>query len=130
MLVEPYNDLVRARFAKPQHAGELKDRYDSIYTAEVAESADGARLRLAVGIGNESIAAMRFLAWGCPFLIAAAESLCADKDNRPLATLPEFDQNELVQQLSVPDAKFGRILLLEDALRSLAAQINANEKQD
>lgn len=126
MAFDPYNELVRACFANPAHAGELQEEYDSACVAEVAESETGARLVLAIGIRNTSIAAMRFLAWGCPYLIAAAETLCADKENRPVDALSGFDQNELVQRLSVPDAKFGRILLLEDALASLVAQINAN----
>lgn len=130
MLVERYNELVRACFANPEHAGELKGGYDAACTTDVSESESGARLLLAVGVRNSAIAEMRFLAWGCPYLIAAAETLCTDKENTPVATLPLFDQNELKRRLSVPDTRIGRILLLEDALSSLAAQLNANEEQD
>ncbi|MGI9204154.1 MAG: iron-sulfur cluster assembly scaffold protein [Woeseiaceae bacterium] len=128
--MEPYNELVRACFANPDHAGGLQGRYDATGTAEVAESDSGARLLLAVGIRQKIIAEMRFLAWGCPHLIAAAETVCADKENQAVATLAAFDKNELVRQLSVPGEKFGRILLLEDALLSLDKQLNANDEQD
>jgi len=126
----PYNELVRACFANPAHAGDLQGRYDSVFTAGVSESENGARLLLQVGIRDKTIAEMRFRAWGCPYLIAAAETVCADKENMPIATLRVFPQNELVQRLSVPDEKLGRLLLLEDAVLSLAAQLNVNAEQD
>lgn len=130
MSSEPYNELVRACFAKPNHAGDLQHRYALVCNAEAAESDNGVRLSLAVGVHAGMIAEMRFRAWACPYLIAAAETLCADKENQPVATLQEFDQNELMRRLSVPGAKTGRILLLEDALLSLAAQLNAEDEQD
>lgn len=130
MPFEPYNELVRACFANPDHAGDLQGRYDAVRTAEVTESENGARLLLAVGVRDETIAEMRFRVWGCPYLIAAAETVCADKENIPVAALRAFPQNELVQRLSVPDEKLGRMLLLEDALLSLAAQLNVNVEQD
>ena len=127
---EPYNALVRACFAKPDHAGDLQHRYALAYSAAAAESDNGVRLTLAVGIHEGMIAEMRFRAWACPYLIAAAEVLCADKENKPVATLQRFDQNELMRKLSVPGVKTGSILLLEDALISLAAQVNANQERD
>ncbi|MGI9261487.1 MAG: iron-sulfur cluster assembly scaffold protein [Woeseiaceae bacterium] len=130
MPIEPYNELVRACFAHPDHAGDLQGRYDSVCSAEVTESENGARLLLQVGIRDKKIAEMRFRVWGCPYLIAAAETVCADKENMPIATLQVFAQNELMQRLSVPDEKLGRMLLLEDALLTLAAQINVNIEQD
>lgn len=125
MSFEPYNELVRACFANPEHAGDLQHRYASVCTAEVAESENGARLLLIVGVQGQIIAEMRFRAWACPHLIAAAESVCVDKENGPVSTLREFDQNELMLRLSVPGEKIGKILLLEDALLSLAAQLKA-----
>jgi len=126
----PYNELVRACFANPDHAGDLQGRYDSVCSAEVAESGNGARLLLQVGVRARTIAEMRFRVWGCPYLIAAAETVCTDKENMPIASLPVFPQNELVQRLSVPDEKLGRMLLLEDALLSLAAQLKLDVEQD
>jgi NifU-like protein involved in Fe-S cluster formation len=130
MSSEPYNERVRACFAKPDHAGGLQHRYALVGNAEAAESDNGVRLSLEAGIHEGIIAEMRFRAWACPYLIAAAETLCADKENQPVASLQEFDQNELMRRLSVPVAKTGRILLLEDALLSLAAALQANEEQD
>lgn len=134
MSFEPYNKVVRACFAKPDHAGDLQQGYAETYITEIAESENGARLSLAVGVQQEKIAEMRFRAWACPYLIAAAETLCADKENRPIGELLEFDQNEIMRRLSVPDEKISRILLLEDALllfeRQLGRQRQENDTQD
>jgi NifU-like protein involved in Fe-S cluster formation len=117
---EPYNKEVRTRFAKPIHAGDVQGEYDAIIEAE--ESASGASVRLAVGIDGGRIAAMRFRAWGCPHLIAAADALCAEAAGRSPADLAGWTCGPLAERLAVPRTKIGRLFLLEDALQSIVAQ--------
>ena len=69
---------------------------------------------------------MRFLAWGCPHVIAAAESVCAGYEGRAVTDLETFDVAELMQSLSVPVEKSGRIIVIEDAVRSLGATLRGN----
>jgi NifU-like protein involved in Fe-S cluster formation len=121
-VTEPYNETVRALFENPGHAGDLKGTYAEVVTAEAAESERGARIVLFAGIADGMIAQMRFRAWGCPHLIAAAEMLCCDLENGPVSGLSTFDRNAIMSKLSVPLEKTGKMLLLEDTLESLWAE--------
>ena len=119
---EPYNETVRGCFENPAHAGDLRGDYAQVLSSERAESHHGARIVLFAGITDGMIAEMRFRAWACPHLIAAAELLCRDRENGPVSGLSLFHAKELMAQLSVPAEKTGKILLLEDALKSLWEQ--------
>lgn len=121
-LGEPYNDIVRACFENPDHAGDLQCDYRQSLVADVSESDRGARIVLSIGITDGTIAEMRFRARACPHLIAASETLCSERENGPVGALREFDKNALMKQLSVPVEKTGKLLLLEDALKSLWEQ--------
>ena len=70
---------------------------------------------------------MAFRAYGCPHLIAAAEAACAELEGRDAVELLEFPASDLMQSLSVPVEKTGRILVLEDAIRSLGRVITETE---
>jgi NifU-like protein involved in Fe-S cluster formation len=119
---EPYNETVREYFQHPVHAGDLSHDHPQILDAEVAESTRGARITLSAGIEDGMIREMRYRVWGCPHLIAATEWLCERRESKPVASLGDFPLQEIMRQLSVPVDKTGRILLLEDALKSLKAQ--------
>jgi len=117
MSTEPYSAAVRARFNNPEHAGVLE--------AAVSASLDdqGVRVQLFADLEAGNIAALRFKAWGCPHVIAAAEALCAEFEGRPIADLDAFSAAALMQSLSIPVEKTGRILVIEDAVRSLGKQL-------
>ena len=119
---DPYNAEVRAYFENPVHAGDLQGEYATMLVADVSESEKGARVVLSAGIDDGMIAEIRFRAWGCPHLIAAAELVCREKENGPADDLDDFSPNGIMQRLSVPGEKIGRIFLLEDALKSIARQ--------
>jgi NifU-like protein involved in Fe-S cluster formation len=122
LLPDPYNETVRACFHSAAHAGELSRDYPQRCASAVAESAQGARIALAAGIDAGIVREMRFRVWGCPHLIAAAEWLCGQLESGPAAAMENFPLQEIMRQLSVPVEKTGRILLLEDALKSLTRQ--------
>ncbi len=121
LLSEPYNETVREYFHDVAHAGDLSRDYPQILDSAAAESGQGARIALSVGIEDGLVREMRFRVWGCPHLIAAAEWLCEQRLSGPLAALEDFPLQEIMRQLSVPVEKTSRILLLEDALKSLVA---------
>ena len=79
----------------------------------------GVRVRLSAKAKAGTIEAMRFRAWGCPHLIAAAEWLCSYYEGRPLTALEEFPRAPIMENLAIPTEKTGRILVLEDTVRSL-----------
>lgn len=110
---DPYSPAVRDCFANTGHAGDL----DGAVRVEI--DGQGIRLRLAGTHEDGQILALRFRAWGCPHLIAACESFCADYEGQPVAGLGAFEAANIMRKLSVPVEKTGRILVLEDAVRSL-----------
>ena len=111
---DPYNAEVRRLFATTAHAGELADG--------VAASAqtDTVRIRLSATVVDERLLKLRFLAWGCPHVIAACEAFCECYEGSALTDMEAFEVNEIMQTLAVPVEKTGRILVLEDAARALA----------
>ena len=120
MTVDLYNERVRALFDAPQHAGVL----DGAATVNVSDQ--GLRVQFCADIGDGSITAMRFRAWGCPHVIAVAESVCAGFEGRVASDLEEFVAADLMQSLAVPAEKSGRIIVIEDAVRSLGALLRGN----
>jgi len=120
MIGDPYSERVRALFDVPAHAGVLEG------APMVTIDDQGVRVQLSADIGDGSITAMRFLVWGCPHVIAMAESVCAGCEGRAVADLEKFVVAELMQSLAVPAEKSGRIIVIEDAVRSLGATLRGN----
>ncbi len=123
MTTEPYSDRVRQLFARPDHAGDLEKPHARVQIEE-----QGVRLALAVECNGEDIMRLGFLAWGCPHLLAAAEAFCREFEGRPVRALQTFSAAEIMQTLPVPREKLGRILVLEDAVRSLGQRVRAGSK--
>ena len=87
-------------------------------------SETGPRLELSAGIDDGKIAEIRFRAWGCPYLIAAAEWACERLEGRSIEALETISANDLAAALSVPVAKTGVVLLVEDAIAALNDEDN------
>lgn len=115
MTPDPYSERVRGLFANPAHAG----RVGSGLEAYVEEQ--GVRVELTARLEDGILGELRFRARGCPHLLAAAEAFCADYEGRRLSELEAFHAVEIMRTLPVPREKMGRILVLEDAVRSLGA---------
>ncbi len=117
MSADPYSARVRALFADPAHAGQLAN------AVGVLVEDQGVRMAFSAQLAAGRIDTLRFQAWGCPHVIAAAEAFCADYEGRSTAELLDFSTSDLMQSLSVPVEKTGRILVIEDAVRSLAQEL-------
>ena len=118
MTSDPYSARVRELFAGPEHAGDLENPDRRVQINE-----QGVRVALAAAIEGDIITALRFRAWGCPHLLAAAEAFCRAFEGGPASALPAFSAAEIMQTLAVPREKLGRILVLEDAVRSLGQSV-------
>jgi NifU-like protein involved in Fe-S cluster formation len=125
---DPYNPLVRDCFENPAHAGDLPRGYADIRQADVTDPGSGARLQLFAGIEHGRISALRFRAWGCPHLLAAAELYCREHEGRELAAPGDVDVTGMLGRLSTPVAKTGRLLLIEDAACALAASAGKRDE--
>jgi nitrogen fixation NifU-like protein len=113
MSADPYSAKVRELFAAPAHAGDIADG-EAVYVAD-----QDVRLRLSAQAEGGKIAALRFRAWGCPHVIAAAEAVCSALEGLPVTDLENYMAADVMQKLAVPAEKTGRILVIEDAVRSL-----------
>ena len=127
MTCDPYSARVRELFAGPDHAGDLEKADLRVQIEE-----QGVRIGLAADIDGDIISGLRFRAWGCPHLIAAAEAFCRAFEGRPVSALQAFSAAEIMQTLPVPREKLGRILVLEDAVRSLgqSARVSPDSGKD
>ena len=127
-----YPAPIRQLFREHRHGGIPAGAAEDVYVGHAGSVAAGAEIRLAArldeGTGEERaktlLASLRFEAFGCPYLIAAAESLCRQYEGQPVSALADFEPAALIESLSLPVAKIGRILLLEDALRNLVIDLS------
>lgn len=121
---DPYSVRVRQLFGAPAHAGCLANAL----SASIEDQ--GVRIRLSAEVDNNDVSVMRFEAWGCPHVIAAAEDVCASLEGKPVSGLLEFSAADLMQSLSVPVEKTGRILVVEDAVRLLGSIVRDASNPD
>ena len=117
MSADPYQQQVRALFADPAHAGAPEG------AVKVLLDDQGVRIELSAEVAKSVLAQLRFRAWGCPHVLAAAEFFCAQYEGRAGSDLQQVSAADLMQSLAVPVEKSGRILVIEDAVGSLAAAI-------
>jgi NifU-like protein involved in Fe-S cluster formation len=122
-LQDAYNARTRELFASPKHA--LLDAGEYTAVCRVSESAHGAQLQLMVLIADARVVQCHFRARACPHLIAACERWCTAVEGKSIAAIASFDAADCITDLGVPVEKTGRILLLEDAVRDLARQLDS-----
>lgn len=112
-----YNDLTRRHFESAARAGTLTG-------PGVRRGAAGSRVqgtwvqfdvRWQPGPQPRTPAEVRFLAFGCPHVIAVADWIAEQAVLlTPLAGLPE-SLPQLKERFAVPTEKVGRLLIIEDA---------------
>jgi cysteine desulfurase len=78
----------------------------------------GAEVELSLAVRGGRVGEARFVAFGCPHLLAAASWLAESIRGRPLRELQDWDWRTAADALEVPPAKFGRLITLQDALRA------------
>ena len=120
-MTDPYNDRVRELFADTAHAGDLEDAATGYFEDQ------GIRIRLMAETADGVLAALRFRAYVCPHVIAACEAICRQYEGQPVSALEAFETGQIMAELAVPVEKTGRILVIEDTVRSLRAAIRDRE---
>ena len=118
MSADPYNSVVRQLFAETAHAGDVSGGAAAYFEDQ------GLRIRLSARVGNGTVAELRYRVWGCPHVIAATEWFCQQFEGREVAELEQLETGQIMKDLAVPVEKTGRILVLEDTVRSLRAAIS------
>ena len=117
MSPDPYNRTVRAYFADTEHCCDVPNGAVGYFKDQ------GMRVRLSAEVRGGVITRLLFRAWGCPHLIAAAEAVCRQFEGRSAAALEQFASGQIMRDLAVPVEKTGRILALEDTVRSLGQAV-------
>jgi NifU-like protein involved in Fe-S cluster formation len=84
---------VRSLFAQPEHAGAMSSPY------RVCIDDQGIRVAFSATLDDGVIERLRFRAWGCPHVIAAAEWVCTQLEGKPAAELQSFAVAGLMQSL-------------------------------
>lgn len=116
-----YAERVRQLFRSLPGAGPLAAGPGSRISGEAQALERGAWVRLEARIDDGRIAACTFTAWGCPHVLAAAAWLCAELRGLAFADAAAITARRMADELEAPAEKMGRLLVVEDALRSLLA---------
>jgi len=108
-----------------------------VVRGEAGREALGTRVRFALELAEGRVGAVRYRAYGCPHTLAACEWLARQLEGRAFAVgafaggafaggaldaLGVGTPLEWVERLGLPQAKLGRLLVIEDALRAALAQ--------
>jgi NifU-like protein involved in Fe-S cluster formation len=125
--VPVYSDLVIDHFDRPRNCGQFEPAADVI-TARAGRQSEGTQFILTARVSGDAIVAARFQAFGCPHCIAAASWLSERLTGVSRRELAQWQWREVSDWLSVPTAKRGRLLILEDAVHALAE--NWRQKAD
>ncbi len=115
-----YAGAVIDHFQRPRNVGHLAAARDVIQ-GSAGSQAQGAWFVFSARIAAGRLAVVRFQAYGCPHCLAAASWLSERLVGAGVAALAAWRWREAAEALQVPAAKHGRLLLLEDAARALAA---------
>jgi NifU-like protein involved in Fe-S cluster formation len=111
-----YNDLTRCCFENARSAGTASG--PGWFRGEAGSRSQGTWVQFDVQVSAEGVGVIRdvrFLAFGCPHVIAVAQWLAERSIGLPgHAQLPETVQ-ELRQRFELPVEKLGRLLVVEDA---------------
>jgi NifU-like protein involved in Fe-S cluster formation len=112
-----YSNLTWRHFDSPACAGVLAGT--AVRRGAAGSRALGTWVQFDVRIGARnqasSVEAVRFLAYGCPHVIAVADWLAQKAVGGPAeAVLPE-SVHALRERFEVPIEKLGRLLIVEDA---------------
>ena len=112
-----YSELARQYFEAPACAGVLVG--PGCFRGAAGSRAQGTWVQFDVQVGSRDgagrVQAARFLAFGCPHVIAASELIAEEAAGRAVeGGLPRSVQS-LRERLEVPIEKLGRLLVVEDA---------------
>jgi NifU-like protein involved in Fe-S cluster formation len=116
-----YSQTVRQLFAAAPLSGALPSGPGRRCLGEAQALDRGAWVRLELRLQDGIVADARFRAWGCPHLIAACALVTGRLVGKRVPEACHLDPLELSRELEVPADKLGRLLVLQDALRGLAA---------
>jgi NifU-like protein involved in Fe-S cluster formation len=118
-----YSPRVRALFSALDGAGDPAAGAGVLVSGEACALDRGAWVRFAARVDGGRFVDFRFRAFGCPHTLAAASWVACRQRGAPLDSPSELKAAVLARELDVPAEKLGRLLVLEDALQALLADL-------
>jgi NifU-like protein involved in Fe-S cluster formation len=112
-----YNSLVLELFERRPHAGRM-DAATDVFIGRAGEQARGVEVQYWLKCAAGRVQATSFLAYGCPHAIAAASWWAQRVRGLKLSDAEQVGWREAEEVLSVPAEKRGRLLVIEDAMRT------------
>jgi len=113
-----YGAEVRRRMASLAGAGRFAPAPD-IATGLAGNREQGAEIELSCRIAGDRVIEARFRAFGCPHFMAAASWLTDRLRGARRDEIEAWDWRDAAEALEVPAGKFGRLLTIQDAVRSV-----------
>ncbi len=112
-----YNELTRRHFEQPARVGTLAG--EDCFRGAAGNRPAGAWVQFDVRVGpaegGRRVSEVRFLAFGCPHVIAAAALTAEEGEGgAPEPRLPQ-SIHALRERLEAPVEKLGRLFVVEDA---------------
>jgi NifU-like protein involved in Fe-S cluster formation len=120
-----FSSQVRRRFRAPARAGEIPQGSGIVFEGQAEDRSLAVWVRFQIELKDSAIGRVRFRAYGCPHVIAAADCIAEALEGRSTDELASIDLAELARGLGLPREKFGKLLCLEDALAACTAQAAA-----
>jgi NifU-like protein involved in Fe-S cluster formation len=116
-----YSVRVLELFRALPGAGTLEGTSGRIATGEAMALDRGAWVRFEARVAGGRIIECRFLAWGCPHVLAAAALAARWLAGEAGEPARRCEAASLAGELDAPAEKMGRLLVVEDAGRALLA---------
>ena len=117
MIADPLGAPLRGLFEQLAHAGELPALAGARrLEGEAGREALGTRVRFELAVRDDCIQAVRYRVYGCPWTLATCEWLAGRLEGQPAQTPAVGRPLDWAQELAIPAARLGRLLVIEDAL--------------
>jgi hypothetical protein len=110
---DPLGPEVRRLFGALRHAGEPAGT-GTVVQGEAGREQRGTRVRFMLQVSGERVLQARYRAYGCPYTLATCEWLAARLESAGRGSLGA--PADWARQLDIPQARLGRLLVVEDAL--------------
>jgi hypothetical protein len=112
------SERVRRHFDSLEGAGRLSGGPGYVISGTAGERAQGTQVRFDWRVEGGRISEARFLAYGCPYTLAACDWLVAQLAGRGRDAPWPGHPEAWARALDIPLERLGRLLVVEDALRA------------
>jgi NifU-like protein involved in Fe-S cluster formation len=106
-----YNGLTRSHFDAPRWVGEIA----GAHRGAAGSASEGTWVQFDIEVRDGTVSEARFLAFGCPHVIAACDIACEEASGGNLEQRLPQGPRALLERLDAPVEKLGRLLVVEDA---------------